>query len=80
MRLFDNFMKPNIDILKDFSRLQAECNELGISNVALAQENARLRGVVRMIITDADTPNGLFWPDVVGAARDILSNIKRSCP
>jgi hypothetical protein len=67
-------MKPNIDIINDFSALQQTCNELGKSNVALAQENARLRDVVRMIITDADTPSGLFWPDVVGAARDILSN------
>jgi len=35
-------MKANIDIIKDFSRLQAECRELGKSNVEFVQENKRL--------------------------------------
>jgi regulator of replication initiation timing len=36
-------MTPNIDIIKDFSNLQAQVNELSKSNVSLAQENAKLR-------------------------------------
>lgn len=36
-------MKPNPEIIKDFSALQAECAELSASNIRFAQENARLR-------------------------------------
>jgi hypothetical protein len=36
-------MKPSPDIIRDFSRLQADCQALGKSNVILAQENVKLR-------------------------------------
>ena len=36
-------MKANPDIIKDFSRLQADVAALSKSNVEFAQENARMR-------------------------------------
>lgn len=36
-------MTPSPDIIRDFSRLQADCRALGESNICFAQENARLR-------------------------------------
>jgi len=37
------YMTPNIDIVKDFSVLQARCTELGDSNIRFVRENERLK-------------------------------------
>lgn len=55
-------MTPSPDIIKDFSVLQKTCNELGKSNMALAQENARLR------VAEA-TDGGLLSPPPCSACQ-----------
>jgi len=42
-------MTPSPDIIRDFSRLQAEVEIIGRSNIAFAQENARLRQALNNI-------------------------------
>jgi hypothetical protein len=83
MNPFDNHhMTANIDIIKDFSRLQAECRALGESNVRFAQENARLRTALQsstgnLILWQKSDPIGTahFLPERIKSNEDILSNI-----
>jgi hypothetical protein len=49
-------LAPNPDIIRDFSRLQATINSFCKSNVALAQDNARLRDALLFI---ANSPHCL---------------------
>ena len=44
-------MTPNIDILKDFSALQATVEALSKSNIDLAQRNAKMRETLEGIAT-----------------------------
>ncbi len=39
-----------------------------------ADRCGKLEKAVAMIVEDADTPSGLFYPDVVNAARAALAN------
>lgn len=43
-------MTPSPDLIRDFSRLQADCRVLVESNVCFAQENARLREALNKIL------------------------------
>lgn len=74
-------MTPSPDIINDFSRLQQTCNELGKSNVAFAEENARLKDWIREQGQQSDTCTYYILGKEIcqycqcGRAKDILSNI-----
>lgn len=68
------------DMIRDFSRLQAEVNTLSVSNLALAQRIMRMREVLRMA---NDMLAGLGIGDkspIRLEIADILSNVAMSHP
>jgi hypothetical protein len=77
-------MTPSPDIIRDFSRLQTDCQALGKSNVELANSNVKLRQEIeRALIALEDmvvVAESQGWDNAeIHNARDILSNIQMSC-
>jgi hypothetical protein len=69
-------MTPNIDIVKDFSKLQADNKELGETNVLLAREVIRLRmaleEIERIYVDGDDTHED--WKAMGEIARKAVNN------
>ena len=64
-------MFPSPDIIRDFSRLQAECRALGESNVLFAQEIVRLREALEKT---PSKPVGLTKLEILEENRAAYSN------
>jgi len=76
------FMTPSPDIIRDFSRLQADCRALGNSNVELANSNVKLRQEIERALIALEDMVGVAesqgWDNAeIHNARDILANAKR---